>query len=114
MLTAADYSIVAAYLVATLAIGYWSARSKGSSKEFFVAERALPWWVVGLTMVAAGISAEQMLGEVGYGMDVGLVVSNWDLAVFPALVLMVLLFLPVYLRSGITTIDRKSTRLNSS
>ena len=37
-------------------------------------------------------------------MDVGLVVSNWDLAVFPALLLMVLVFLPVYLRSGITTI----------
>jgi len=106
MLSFADYCVVGAYLVATLVIGFWSARRKSevSSKEFFVAERTLPWWVVGLTMVAAGISAEQMLGEVGYGVDVGLVVSNWDLAVLPALVLMVLVFLPVYLRSGITTI----------
>jgi solute:Na+ symporter, SSS family len=105
MLTSLDFGIVAGYIAASLAIGFWSARrSNQSSKSFFVTEKALPWWVVGLTMVAAGISAEQMLGEVGYGMDVGLVVSNWDLAVFPALVLMVLIFLPVYLRSGITTV----------
>jgi solute:Na+ symporter, SSS family len=105
MLTRLDYVIVAGYMAVTLGIGFWSARrSQDSSKGFFVTEKALPWWVVGLTMVAAGISAEQMLGEVGYGMDVGLVVSNWDLAVFPALALMVLIFLPVYLRGGITTI----------
>ena len=119
MLSPVDYAIVAAYLAATLAIGYWSSRkSADSAKGFFVAEKALPWWVVGLTMVAAGISAEQMLGEVGYGLDTGLVVSNWDLAVYPSLVLMVLLFLPLYLRGGVTTIPEylerrygKSTRL---
>jgi SSS family solute:Na+ symporter len=119
VLTTLDYSILAAYFAATLVIGFWSARrAKTSSKDFFVAEKRLPWWVVGFTMVAAGISAEQMLGEVGYGMDVGLVVSNWDLAVFPSLALMVLIFLPVYLRSGITTIPEylekrynKTTRL---
>ncbi|MFO1497341.1 MAG: sodium/solute symporter [Verrucomicrobiota bacterium] len=105
MLSAVDIAIVIGYFAVTLALGFWSAyRAKTSSKDFFVTEKALPWWVVGLTMVAAGISAEQMLGEVGYGMDVGLVVSNWDLAVFPALALMVLFFLPVYLQSGITTI----------
>lgn len=104
MLSGLDQFIVAAYFVITLGIGFWSARrSKSSSRDFFVTEQALPWWVVGFTMVAAGISAEQMLGEVGYGMDVGLVVSNWDVAVFPALALMVLVFLPVYLRSGIVT-----------
>jgi SSS family solute:Na+ symporter len=55
-------------------------------------------------MVAASISAEQMLGEVAYGYGGGLAVSNWDLAVYPSLVLMVMVFLPLYLRSGFTTI----------
>jgi SSS family solute:Na+ symporter len=119
MLSRLDHIIVAAYFAATFAIGFWSARrAKASSRDFFVAAKALPWWVVGATMVASGISAEQMLGQVGYGLDVGLVVSNWDLAVFPSLALMVLVFLPVYLRSGITTIPEylekrysKTTRL---
>ena len=49
-----------------------------------------------MTMVAVSISAEQMLGEVGYSLDGGIVVSNWDLAVFPALVLMGFVFLPLF------------------
>lgn len=100
-----DYALIAAYFGVTLVVGLWSARkAKKSARGFFVAERSLPWWVIGLTMVAASISAEQMLGEVGYARDAGIVVSNWDLGVFPSLVLMIFVFLPLYLRSGITTI----------
>ncbi len=101
-----DYAVIAAYFAATLLIGLWSVRRarRASSKGFFVAEQALPWWVIGFTMVAANISAEQMLGQIGYATSAGLVVSNWDLGVYPALMLMVFIFLPLYLRSGITTI----------
>ena len=100
-----DYAVLAAYFVLTLAVGFWSARRVSrSSKGFFVAEKSLPWWMIGFTMVAASISAEQMLGEVGYGSAAGLVVSNWDLGVYPSLVLMIFVFLPLYLRSGITTV----------
>jgi solute:Na+ symporter, SSS family len=118
MLGSIDHAIVALYLVLTFAIGFWSRKGGASARGFFVAEKSLPFWVVGLTMVAASISAEQMLGEVGYGFDAGLVVSNWDLGIFPAVALMVLVFLPLYLRSGITTIPEylerrygRSTRL---
>lgn len=101
-----DYVLIAAYFAATLLVGLWSAYKarRSSSKGFFVAEKSLPWWVIGFTMVAASISAEQMLGEVGYARDAGIVVSNWDLGVYPSLLLMIFIFLPLYLRSGITTI----------
>jgi SSS family solute:Na+ symporter len=105
MLIGIDYAIIAAYFGITLAIGLWTARkAKRSSRGFFVAEKSLPWWVIGFTMIAASISAEQMLGEVGYGSAAGLVVSNWDLGVYPSLVLMVFVFLPLYLQRQITTI----------
>jgi len=114
-----DYAIIILYFIITLAIGFWSARKgREGSKQFFVAEKSLPWWVVGFTMVAASISAEQMLGEVGYGFGAGLVVSNWDLGVAPSLLLMIFVFLPLYLRSSTTTIPEylekrynKATRL---
>lgn len=106
MLSILDGLVLVAYFAATLLLGLWATRraAKQSSRGFFVAEKSLPWPMIGLTMVAASISAEQMLGEVGYSSSAGLVVSNWDLSVFPALVLMVFVFLPLYLRSGITTI----------
>lgn len=105
-LVGVDYTVIIAYFVAIAALGAWSIyRSRqASSRGFFVAEKALPWWIVGLTMVAASISAEQMLGEVGFARDAGLVTSNWDLGVFPALALMLFVFLPLYLRNGLTTI----------
>jgi len=115
-----DYAIVVAYFALTFVVGFVSARraKKQSSRGFFVAEKSLPWWVIGFTMVAASISAEQMLGEVGYAVQGGLAISNWDLGVFPALVLMIFIFLPLYLRSGVTTIPEylekrygKTTRL---
>jgi SSS family solute:Na+ symporter len=100
-----DYVVLGVYFALTFALGFRSARHmRKSSKGFFVAEKSLPWWMIGFTMVAASISAEQMLGEVGFGFGHGMVVSNWELGVFPALALMVLVFLPLYLRSGITTI----------
>jgi SSS family solute:Na+ symporter len=100
-----DYVLIGVYFVGTLGLGLLTAwKAKKSSRGFFVAEKSLPWWVIGLTMVAASISAEQMLGEVGYARDAGIVVSNWDLGVFPSLVLMIFVFLPLYLRSGVTTI----------
>ncbi len=104
-MAAIDYVIIACYFLATLVIGWWSTRRRTeSSRGFFVAEHSLPFWMIGFTMVAASISAEQMLGEVGYGFGAGMVVSNWELGVLPALLLMVFVFLPLYLRSGVTTI----------
>ena len=105
MLVAIDYVVILAFLAATLAVGFWSSRqAKRSSRTFFVAEKALPWWVVGFAMVAACASAEHMIGQVGYAKSAGLAVSNWDFAAFPSYVLMIFIFLPLYLRRGITTI----------
>jgi len=119
MLISIDYVIIGVYFLATLALGLWSAKkATKSARGFFVAEKALPWWVIGFTMIAASVSAEQMLGEVGYGFGAGLVVSNWDLSVYPCLLLMIFIFLPLYLSSRITTIPEylelrygKGTRL---
>ena len=119
MLKSVDYTVIITYFAATLLLGLLSAhRAKKSLRGYFVAEEALPWWVIGFSMVAASISAEQMLGEVGYGFGAGLVVSNWDLGVYPSLLMMIFIFLPLYLSSRVTTIPEylelrygKGTRL---
>jgi len=105
MLVAIDYIVIAMFFGLTLAVGFLASRqAKRSSRQFFVAEKSLPWWVIGFTMVAACASAEHMIGQVGYAKDAGLVISNWDFASFPSYVLMIFIFLPLYMKSGITTI----------
>ncbi len=57
-LNALDWTIVALFLSVTLAIGLWAARRAGSSSdEFFLSGRNMPWWLLGISMVATTFSA---------------------------------------------------------
>ena len=46
-------------------------------------------------MIAASVSVEQFLGEVGYAYRYGMAVANWEWGVIPALTLMIALFVLV-------------------
>jgi len=57
--TALDWGIIAAFFVISLVIGLASAKSAGSSaKEFFLSGRNMPWWLLGVSMVATTFSAD--------------------------------------------------------
>ncbi|MEO1627177.1 MAG: Na+:solute symporter, partial [Bacteroidota bacterium] len=54
-----DWSLIAAFFVITLAIGFLSARQSGkSASEFFLSGRNMPWWLLGVSMVATTFSAD--------------------------------------------------------
>lgn len=57
--TALDWGIIAAFFIISLLIGLLSAKSAGSSaKEFFLSGRNMPWWLLGVSMVATTFSAD--------------------------------------------------------
>ncbi|OOG69424.1 sodium:solute symporter family protein [Algoriphagus sp. A40] len=57
--TALDWGIIAAFFVISLVIGLFSAKTAGSSaKEFFLSGRNMPWWLLGVSMVATTFSAD--------------------------------------------------------
>ena len=56
---AIDWVVLASYFGAVLAIGLWVARRAGrSSSEFFLSGRSMPWWLLGLSMVATTFSTD--------------------------------------------------------
>ncbi len=72
-----DWTIVAAYLVATLLVGAWVSRSAGRSLEsYFLADRALPWWWLGTSMAATTFAADTPLVVSGLVAKHG-VAGNW-------------------------------------
>jgi solute:Na+ symporter, SSS family len=99
------------YLVAVLVIGFVSGR-KGhqSTAQFFLAGRGLPWYVIGFSLIAASISSEQFIGEVGWGYKFGMAVANWEWLVWPAQGLLLFFFLPIYLKNKIFTIPEYLTK----
>lgn len=57
--TALDWGIIAAFFVISLLIGLATAKTAGSSaKEFFLSGRNMPWWLLGVSMVATTFSAD--------------------------------------------------------
>jgi hypothetical protein len=56
-----DVAIVAIYAVSIFALAQWV------SQDYFLASRSLPWWAIGTSLIAANISAEQIIGMSGSG-----------------------------------------------
>lgn len=57
--TILDWGIIAAFFIISLWIGLFSAKEAGTSaKEFFLSGRNMPWWLLGVSMVATTFSAD--------------------------------------------------------
>ncbi len=52
-----DLAVLLAYLGGTTALGLWIGRDQKNATEYFVAERAIPWWAVLFSIVASETSA---------------------------------------------------------
>jgi len=58
-LSALDWSIVGAYFLLSLAVGLWASRKAGKdTTSFFLAGRNMPWWLLGVSMVATTFSTD--------------------------------------------------------
>lgn len=99
-----DTIIFISYFVVLTFIGFWSGRKKKESAEdFFLAGGKLSWYVIGFAIIAAGISSEQFLGTVGFAFSHGLSVANWEWLNGPSILILILIFIPFYLRRKVVT-----------
>ncbi len=99
-----DFAVCLGYFVLVVAVGFYSSRHQHASVDgYFRADNRLPWYAIGFSIVAAGISSEQFVGEMGYAYKLGLPVVNWEWLVWPGLSLLLWLFVPLYIRNNIAT-----------
>ncbi|HKX33388.1 MAG TPA: sodium:proline symporter, partial [Blastocatellia bacterium] len=65
-LTFLDWAIIALYFLFNLGIGiYYARRARGSTDEFFLSSRDVPWWLAGTSMVATTFAADTPLAVTG-------------------------------------------------
>ncbi|MBK6266911.1 Na+:solute symporter [Marivirga sp. S37H4] len=57
-LSTLDWSFVIGFLIISLGIGLWTARKNKSSEEYFAAGGKMPWWLLGVSMVATTFSTD--------------------------------------------------------
>jgi SSS family solute:Na+ symporter len=76
-LTLLDWLVIGAYFALNLAIGlYYARRARGSTSEFFLSGRDVPWWLAGTSMVATTFAADTPLLVTGIVAKYG-IAGNW-------------------------------------
>ena len=54
-----DWTIIGFYFLISLGIGLWVSKKSGSNtKSFFLANKNMPWWLLGISMVATTFSTD--------------------------------------------------------
>lgn len=72
-----DWVVIAAYFLFNLGIGiYYARRARGSTTEFFLSGRDVPWWLAGTSMVATTFAADTPLAVTGLVAANG-IAGNW-------------------------------------
>ena len=92
------------FFLIVVSVSMYKSRKEESGEDFFLAGRGLLWPMIGLSLIAANISTEQIVGQAGQGAgNVGLAVASYEWMAAITLVFVAFFFLPRFLRSGIFT-----------
>ena len=102
-----DIAILAVYAVGIFVLAQWVSREKGTheknAQDYFLASRSLPWWAIGTSLIAANISAEQIVGMSGSGYVIGMAIASYEWMAALTLIIVGKWILPVFLKNGIYT-----------
>src|SRR6201996_3596235 len=105
-----DILIVLGYLVGIFVLAQWVSREKRNhqktAKDYFLAGRALPGCAIGTSLIAANISAEQIIGMSGSGYAIGLAIASYEWMAAATLLLGGKFFLPIFLKNHIYTMPQ--------
>ncbi len=105
-----DLVIVGLYAVALFAIAIYVSREPAgetkNTEDYFLAGKALPWWAIGASLIAANISAEQIIGQSGQGFVVGLAIAAYEWQAAIVLLIVAKYFLPIFLERKIYTMPQ--------
>ena len=105
-----DFTVVIVYAVVLLVLAQWVSREKAGhvkdSSDYFLAGRALPWWAIGASLIAANISAEQIIGMSGSAWVMGIAIGAYEWMAAITLVIVGKWLLPVFLKHKIYTMPQ--------
>ena len=110
VLSTIDLVIVSIYAVGLFVLAQWVSREPAgqqkSAQDYFLAGKALPWWAIGASLIAANISAEQIIGMSGSGYAIGIAIASYEWMAAFTLLLVGKFLLPIFLETGIYTMPQ--------
>ena len=105
-----DIVVIVAYAIFIFGLAHYVSREKAGhqkdSSDYFLASKNLPWWAIGASLIAANISAEQIIGMSGSGYAIGLAIASYEWMAAITLLLVGKFFLPIFLKNDIVTMPQ--------
>lgn len=117
-----DYSILAAYLLTVMFIGFALKRYMKNSEDFFLSGRAIPGWITGLAFISANLGAQEIIGMAASGAEYGIMTAHFYwVGAIPAMVFLGVFMMPMYYGSKARSVpeylkmryDEKTRTFNS-
>ena len=98
-----DWTIIVAYLAWVLYDGVKRARGTGAVEGYFLASRSLPWWAVGLSVMATQMSAITLVGTTGQGYDDGIRFVQFYFGLPVAMIILSVTLVPFFHQARVFT-----------
>jgi solute:Na+ symporter, SSS family len=109
-LSTIDLLVVIIYAIGIFSLAQWVSREKAGhqkdTSDYFLASKNLPWWAIGASLIAANISAEQIVGMSGSGYAIGLAIASYEWMAAATLLIVGKFFLPIFLKNHIYTMPQ--------
>ena len=105
-----DAVVVIIYAIGIFSLAQYVSREKAGhqkdTSDYFLASKNLPWWAIGASLIAANISAEQIVGMSGSGYAIGLAIASYEWMAALTLLIVGKFFLPIFLKNHIYTMPQ--------
>ena len=102
-MSAVDWAVVIAYLVWVLGDGLRRVKNADKVEGYFLGNRSLPWWVVGLSVMATQMSAVTLVGTTGQAYSTGLRFIQFYFGLPLAMIILSLTVVPFFTRARVYT-----------
>jgi SSS family transporter len=98
-----DWAVLLGFVVWIIYDGLKRTRDSREIDGYFLANRSIPWWAAGLSVMATQLSAITMIGTTGQGYNDGLRFIQFYFALPLAMIVLSITLVPFFYNSGVYT-----------
>ncbi|MEO5739158.1 MAG: sodium:solute symporter [Vicinamibacterales bacterium] len=98
-----DWAVVAAYVAWLVWDGVKRTKLENTTESYFLANRSMPWWAVGLSVMATQLSAITLVGTTGQGYNDGLRFVQFYYGLPIAMIILCITLVPFFYRARVYT-----------
>src|SRR4051812_1780176 len=97
----ADWIIIVLYLLGIIGLGVWFGKDQHNTRDYFLGSKNIPWWGIGLSIVAAETSALTIIGIPGLAFGSDMAFLQMIIGYVIARIILAIVIVPHYFKGEI-------------